>query len=305
METSRHMEDLRSKGRAVIEGLKRHGKVAAAVTALVPLGSIAVDGANAQSVRSSYVEGTATEIGPNEYRYEFTLYNTSIGSGGGNDLVVNWELPLFDADEDTIRDIRSPEGGFSPTSAEEELTPATAVVESDWFYEIVVFGTGEIVRTDNPLFAAGETSGYYGNASGPYGDYEWDWTKENDPVWQADNDVYGPNPDAWLTPNYILHWYTKDIPDASPADPIRPGDFRTGYSFVSNYGAGNTPYQASWFFQPMTIGDPPSPTSPPDTSIPLSPNNPLTNGVVPEPLTAAMSMLAGAALLGYATRRRR
>ena len=86
----------------------------------------------------------------------------------------------------------------------------------------------------------------------------------------------------------------------SPYDPIFPGgDSRIGYSFVSDYSAGNAPYMASWEFLPPTIGDPPFPVG----SLPALPG-PL-GGLVPLPAAFPMALivLTGMAGVGYLRRR--
>lgn len=160
--------------------------------------------------------------------------------------------------------------------------------------------TGYIYETSDPAYSAGDDSNYYDNASGPYGEYDWSWTKEADPVWQADNGVYGPNPDRWLTPSHLIHWYTPDDPDASPRDPIWSFDSRDGFSFMSNFAAVNAPYMASWENEPSTIGDPPTPQG---GALPGTPQ--FTGPIVPLPAAfpVAVIVMAGMAGVGYLKRR--
>jgi hypothetical protein len=259
--------------------------------ALVPLGTLGMPN-RAEAVAalpySSHVEGSASDIGGGVFDYQFTVYNDTLiggeGSGGfgGDYMIVDWELPIFDLD--AVSNVLSP---------------------VDWWYEIVT-PAGVIAQTSNANDSEGALSRYFNTAGGPYDLYGWTWTKEADPVWQADNAVYGPNPDAFLTPTYILHWYTGDSdleggPAASPLNPIDEGDSLGGFSFKSLYGSANAPYMASWYQEPPTIGDPPSPTNPPQ----FFPNSPNAPSFVPAPAALPGALLVMAGMAGFAVLRRR
>lgn len=263
-------------GAALIETLKKRIGTAALVGALVPLAmagtaSDALAGINAPQ-RSSFVEGQVTpEAG--QFRYSFEVFNTTdflYGEVDGNSLIVNWELPLFSLNGIDVNSITSPE---------------------NWTYEVIDI-QGNVVL--NSSGGSGGQSNIYNNDNGPYGEYVWDWTAANDPVFQDDNNVYGDNPDQFEEPPLILHWFTENF--EGPADPIFEGDSREGFSFLAEDSATNAPYQASWFFEDPTIGDPPTPQG---AAIGV-PNNAATS--VSEP---GMFALFGAGLLGLIGLRRR
>ena len=301
------MEEKRSRvrllcdaGSGMLRRTWRQATKAGLVAALVPLGMIGLPGtAHAQT---SYVEGTVTPQG-GRYLYEFTVYNNgdddddAYGGYDGEGLViVDWELPLIVGDgqtwSDVVDTIMSPTGDFGAAFVEADPQP--------WYYEVIT-PAGIIQASSDPHSpGAGSASVYYDNPAGPYGEYDWSWTKEADPVWQDNNDVYGPNPDRWLDPDYLIHWYTPDDPEESPRDPIFPFDSRTGYSFMSDISGGNAPYMASWFFEPPTIGDPPSPQG----GGPL-PGIPGPTPIVPLPAAfpVALIVMAGMAGVGYIRRR--
>lgn len=265
-------------GAALIETLKKRIGTAALAGALVPL---AMAGASTDAEagfqfpeRSSFVEGQVTpENG--QFRYSFEVFNNTdflYGEVDGNSLIVNWELPLFSLNGIDVNSITSPE---------------------NWTYEVIDI-QGNVVL--NSSGGSGGQSQIYNNENGPYGEYVWDWTAANDPVFQEDNDVYGDNPDQFEEPPLILHWFTEDF--EGPANPIFEQNSLDGFSFLAEDGATNAPYQASWLFEPPTIGDPPIPQG----NLPTIgvPNNAVTN--VSEP---GMFALFGAGLLGLIGLRRR
>ena len=282
------------------KSLSRAKLLCTAAATLVLLCVIGLPG-QAQA-QSSHVEGATTYIPPgvDKYLYEFTVYNTTPDTDDDDDLevgpdqVVDWELPLMVGPgrdwSDLVSDITSPtsypawSGG--PTAAVIE------VVEHTWYYEVIDLD-GEVYETNNPDFDS-TYSEYWGTDSGPYGEYGWTWTKEADPVWVEDNDVYGADPDRWETPDYLIHWYTPDVPEESPKAPILPGQELDGFSFMSDFGQGNAPYMASWLEQDPTIGDPPSPAvgGLPGPSVPL-----------PIAFPMAMIVITGMGGVGYLRRR--
>ena len=317
------MKERRSKvkllcdaGSAMLRRTLGQASKAGIVAALVPLGMIGLPGAaHAQESTgpSSYVDGTVTPQGGGRYLYEFTVYNTSApgdddddayGGYGGNFLIVDWELPLMVGPgqdyTDVVDTIMSPTG--YPTWA--EPGPVAAVSESHtWYYEVIDPVDGFVHETNDPDFI-GPHSDYYANASGPYGYYDWAaWTKEADPVWQADSDVYGPDPDMWLNPDYLIHWYTPDVEVASPLAPIGPGQLLAGFSFMSDFSAGNAPYLASWEQEPPTIGDPPFPVTGLPAGLPGSPGP--TGPIIPLPAAFPAAFLVMTGMAGVAYLRRR
>ena len=309
------MKEKRSKvkllcdaGSTMVRRTLRQASKAGIVAALVPLGMIGLPGqANAQVQRSSWVDGAVTQQPNGQYLYEFTVHNTTgddddTGYGYGGELVVDWELPLIVAPGQdwthVVSNIQSP--GWDD-AAPAGAVPGGVAIEP-WYYEVIT-PDGTIQETSDPFSPGpGSASYYYDNPNGPYGQYDWNWTKESDPVWQDDNDVYGPNPDQFLDPDYIIHWYTHDEPGDSPVDPIWPFESRMGYSFISDYSAGNAPYMASWFFEEPTIGDPPFPAG----SLPAlpGPTGPI-GGIVPLPAAFPIGfiVMSGMAGVGYLRRR--
>ena len=158
--------------------------------------------AQSEVERSSWVDGNVTYIpGDDKYLYEFTVYNTTTFPGDDDDdatenvTVVDWELPLMVGPgqdwTDVVSKINSP--WDYPHVGNEPKAPGVTE-EHTWYYEVIDPVSGYIWETNDPNFTDGDTSGYY-NIDIPYGEYDWSWTKEDDPVWQADNDVYGPDPD--------------------------------------------------------------------------------------------------------------
>jgi len=263
------------QGAALAESLKKRLGAAALAVALVPLavaGTVSeADAGTPFPERRSHVEGTATPSG-SQFLYQFEVFNTSdllYGEIDGNNLIVNWELPLFSLNGIDVNSIQSPQF---------------------WTFEIIDTAGNIVIDGD------GNTSGVSNiyNTDGPYGEYVWDWTAADDPVFQADNDVYGPDPDQFEDPNLILHWFTLDF--EGPADPIFEDDSRTGFSFLADDGSTNAPYQASWLFDDPTIGDPPTPEG---SSIGVVPNN----ATVSEPGMIALFATGLLGLLGLRRRR--
>lgn len=244
------------EGAALVDSLKNKIGTAALAGLLVPLG-VAGTASDAdagvqeppppifETIQRSHVESTVTPQQGGDFLYEFTVFNTStLGYDEGFPVIVDWELPLFSPNG--ITNIQSPE---------------------NWAFEIITFD-GEIVQTSNPNFGVGDQSGFYNNDDGPYGEYVWDWTADDDPVFNdpianPDGLLYGPDPDQFEAPNFILHWYTLDGGEGFPLNPILPFgppfNQLSGFSFLAADSAVNAPYQASWFREPQTIGDPPTP----------------------------------------------
>lgn len=275
-------------GAALIETLKKRIGTAALAGALVPLamaGVVSEAEAGTEFPRTSFVQGNVEAEG-DQFRYSFEVFNETGFLGQefeypapGDSVIVNWELPLFSLNGIDVNSITSPE---------------------NWTFEVIDI-VGNVVINGN-----GDTTGQSQiyNTDGPYGEYVWDWTKEDDPVFNdatanPDGQIYGPDPDIFLAPPLILHWFTLDR--EGPLDPILEGDSRGNiqddrgtFSFLAADGATNAPYQASWLDQDPTIGDPPIPQG---AAIGVP-----DNAQVPEPGTLA---LFGAGLLGLIGLRRR
>ena len=179
--------------------------------------------------RSSKVEAQVTDIS-GTFLYEFTLFNTSDVEIGPD--IVDFELPLFSLDDIDVDSILSPDG---------------------WTHEILV--------------GKDDTSDFYNNPEGPYGDYQWNYDADTDPLLDLNQggnpDLYGDNPQVFENPPLIIHWYSEaeDIGDGFflPLEPISPGDSLSGFSFESEFSDQNAPYLASWFRRPPLGGDPPIP----------------------------------------------
>jgi hypothetical protein len=120
-----------------------------------------------------------------------------------------------------------------------------------------------------------------------------------DPAQGGNPNLYGPNPEAFNNPPYVLHWF--DISFTSGGAGIYPGQFLNGFSFESQYSARSAPYMASWTTFPPRGGDPPIPGS--GFGSPNSPARMAAQGI-PEPSTFVMFVMAGSALLAAAGYRR-
>lgn len=252
--------------------LKKAGKASLAA-ALVPLALATT----ASAQYSSRVDSTVTPNG-GVFKYEFTVVNTTnFGSGiatgafqeiwprGWDPWIVNWELPIFDIND--VTNITAPDG---------------------WTWEII-----------NP----GSSTAYYNNPNSPYGHYRWDWTPGMDPTLIDDPNAYGPNPNVFLNPPLIIHWYTEAVQEEGGLLPLRPigvWESLSGFGFESAYSATNAPYLSSWFELPPVAGDPPIPGS--SFSFPNSPAYREALNPIPEPISMT---LAGIGLATVAALRRR
>lgn len=252
--------------------------------------------------RCSYVSGSTSGSAPNVL-YEFTVHNLSpIFEGTGINVIVDWELPIFDVND--VSNIQSPVG---------------------WTHEIIANPlTNSTEYYNNPDFGFGledqEPGGYFGQ-------YSWEeYNFADDP--QSGNppgSAYGLNPEVFLDPPFIIHWYTLSCFDPDPTNnttnnatldlfgsecgdqltldsalrPIEEEQSLSGFSFVSNFGSTNAPYLASWLFEPPTAGDPPTPAN--LLGLPNSPAFQATQNI-PEPGTMT---LLGIGVLGTAVALRR
>ena len=122
----------------------------------------------------------------------------------------------------------------------------------------------------------------------------WNYSAATDPLLDpsqgGDPNLYGPNPQAFENPPYVLHWFTEDPENYG----IFPGNSLSGFGFLSDYAPFNAPYLASWVELPPRGGDPPIPGQAFGT--PLSPAR-LSAQSVPAPSTALLGVLGGVFLL--------
>lgn len=240
---------------------------AAIAAALIPLAAAVPSQASIQ-LYSSRVDSTV-ETHAGTFLYQFTVVNTTPGSSGSGPTIVDWELPLFDAAD--VEQIMSPAG---------------------WTYEIV---------TPN------QTTPFYNNAAGPYGQYKWDWTPTGDPTVDpaigGDPAAYGPTPDKFRHPTLVLHWYTTyaldDLQRVIPDNPILVQSALGGFSFASNYAPANAPYLSSWYRLPPRPGDPPVPGG----NVGFVPRSPAFDAAVPEPTPLAALGYGLVSLAMYLRRR--
>ena len=260
--------ELSARTRQLLRGPLKHIRKAALATALVPLGSVALPESVIAQENTSRVDATVTpEAGG--FRYDFTVFNTSdggvatFGSGGGAlAAIIDWELPLFALDDIDVSSIDGPSG---------------------WDFEIV-----------EPPYDTSQNSNVwttYDPASDPL----------LDPTQGGDPNLYGPNPEAFDNPPYVLHWFENGLGGSGAAGPIFPGAFLDGFSFVSVYSSRNAPYMASWSDFPPRGGDPPIPGS--GFGSPNSPARQAAQGV-PEPSSFVLFVMAGSSLWAAACYRR-
>ena len=258
------LSDLKGKTKKILNGALKHTAAATLAASLVPLGAVGVN--QAEAMPASHVDSVITE-NAGVFTYNYTVFNDSTdpygGEGeGGEFLLVDWELPFFENPANVIFNIQSPDG---------------------WEFEI--------------LEGVDDSSEYYNNPNGFYGDYQWDYDPNNDPF--AAN--YDQPAESYVDPPFILHWYTVDVPDSSPDNPIFPLESLDGFSFDTLVSEDvNVPYLASFFFEPPIQGDPPSPGG---SGFGVPRTVPQVQTGVPEPLTSSFSILAAAGMLSYLRRR--
>ena len=315
--------------------LKRKIRAAALASALVPLASVmAANDAEAGmpptlfGPRSSFVSGSVDPAVGGGFDYSFILHNTTPTCldtgpgacdpeifGGEEPLIVDWELPLFSLNGIDLDSITAPDG---------------------WDYEIIT-PTGEVVAPVGAWEGGspGDHSFYYGTTEGPYGFYEWEFDASAspgdpgfDPVLGADEDVYGDTPEVFEDPPILLHFFACADPGAAltggpgaaevgapgagcgaPVPPfffafpgdevVEVGESLVGFGFHADVEGTNAPYQASWFFEPATLGDPPIPDGGSGPTSGFTPNN-----AIPEPGTLAVFGTGLLALFGLRRRRK-
>jgi hypothetical protein len=274
-----------------------------ALVAVMTLGLVcAPRDASAQVDHSSRIDSTVTDQGDGTYLYEFTVHNTTVGQfDGAGPLIVDWELPVMVPKglslSDMVSQIQSPTGAAFSGGA----LGSGAISVQPWHYEVLSMD-GIIADTSDPFSpGVGNASDYYNNALSAYGQYNWSWTKEDDPSYQADSDVYGGDPDQWLTPDYLIHWYVPVASAELDLSSILPGDSRNGFSFTSGFSSETAPNMASWDSLGSTIGDEFG-----GTQVPSSSQASESVAIVvplPAALPAALILLVGIVCTGYLKRR--
>lgn len=131
----------------------------------------------------------------------------------------------------------------------------------------------------------------------------WNYDAASDPLLDpnqgGDPNLYGPNPEVFNNPPYVLHWVTDD-PEVYG---IFPGDSLNGFGFLSNFSPFNAPYLASWVDFPPRGGDPPIPDQAFGT--PLSPARMgAQQFLIPEPASVLFLAVGGGMVLVYHRQRK-
>jgi hypothetical protein len=250
--------DLCARTRQLLRGPLKHVRKAALAGALVPLGSVALMESAVAQEGTSRVDATVTPVG-SQFRYDFTVFNTSILGSGSTAWLIDWELPLFDLGDLDLGSVDSP---------------------PEWAFEILTapYDTGQGTNVWST----------YDPATDPL----------LDSMQGGDPNLYGPNPEVFDMPPYVLHWY--EIDQSSGGIGVFPGEFLSGFSFISDYSSRSAPYMASWLSFPPRGGDPPIPGA--GFGSPNSPARKAAQGV-PEPSTLVLFVLAGSSLLVAGHRR--
>lgn len=252
--------ELSARTRQLLSGPLKHVRKASLAAALVPLGSVALTESAMAQENTSRVDAVVTPVG-SQFRYDFTVFNTSFFSSAGAPIIIDWELPLFELGDLDLGSIQSPFG---------------------WSHEIIAppYNTSQGTNVWTT----------YDPATDPL----------LDPMQGGDPNLYGPNPEAFDMPPYVLHWFDDAGLGSGSTEGIFPQSFLSGFSFVSDYSSRNAPYMASWTSFPPRGGDPPIPGS--GFGSPNSPARQAAQGV-PEPSTLVLFVMAGSSLLAAGYRR--
>jgi hypothetical protein len=229
-----------------------------------------------QPASAAKITSVSTTITPegNYFRYNFTLKNDSTAG----EQIRAWDLPLFSLNDIIPGSITSPGQRLGEGS--------TFQYYRGWNYGLIQGTTqgSPVIASDIVPLNARSTS----RASKYY--FGWEYNAANDYQLVANPGQFGPNPQAFENPPYVIHWLTgfgyagaggfdgylynvdgegRSNPDGSSDNssitivtsptPLYPGQSQSGFSFLSRYSDQNAPYQAYWNRPPVTIGDPPIP----------------------------------------------
>jgi hypothetical protein len=233
-----------------------------ALAGVFSLAALCAPQAQAEWIQLDHVTGEVTQVG-GSYQYAFGVYNDSYWNGNGDE---DWSAAPFIIDFEL------------PYYADMGITNITS--PWGWDYEIAKIGVA------NP------DTGWTGVAA-----------------WMTDPD-WSNSPFAGVTE--VIHWYgycvwggewCTGMSAITPGNYLAPGEIVDGgspFGFTASYGATDAPYQTSWLYAPLNVGDPP---------MPMMPASPCALGQcgggssnVPEPGSLA---LASAALLAAVGIRRR
>lgn len=256
---------LRQKAKSLLKGALKHAGSAALATALVSLGSVAVQAA---WIQNSFVAGQVGGVSA-PFTYDFTVQNTSFFDEGSETgvpnepIIVDWELPFF---------------ALSDIAGVNDINDIGTIVSPDgWF--------AEIIQDPAP--------------------FPWDYQAANDPLLDpgqgGDPGLYGPSPQVFDDPPFIIHWFTTlDEGEVPFPFAVRAGEQLSGFGFQSDFSEQNAPYLTTWDELAPISGDPPIPVNAFGT--PFSPaRQQAQQQVIPEPSSfavfgALVVVCAGAAL---------
>jgi hypothetical protein len=216
----------------------------------------------ALAIKITSVSTTITPEG-DYFRYNFTLKNDSTAG----ERILAWDLPLFSLDDIVPGSITSPGQRLGEGSRFQYYR--------GWNYGLIQGTTqgSPVIASDIVPLNANSTS-----RASKYS-FGWKYNAATDYQLVANPDQFGPNPQAFENPPYVIHWFTgftyalgyqnnlanRDSTDdsaititTSPTE-LNAGQSQSGFSFLSSYSDQNAPYQAYWNWPPVTIGDPPIP----------------------------------------------
>jgi hypothetical protein len=213
------------------------------------------------------ITSVSTTITPegDYFRYNFTLKNDSTAG----EQIRAWDLPLFSLNDIVPGSITSPGQRLG--------VGGTFQYYRGWNYGLIQGTTqgSPVIASDIVPLNANSTSRASKNFFG------WEYNAANDYQLAANPGQFGPNPQAFENPPYVIHWLTgfasfhgwdyyltdvdaglennENVRIITSPTPLYPGQSQSGFSFLSSYSDQNAPYQAYWNSPPVTIGDPPIP----------------------------------------------